>query len=55
MQMLYEGPEELVEKMKSLSLSQDCSLGGEFRFRVAPVDSRVIDQEVTSILNKLFL
>lgn len=36
MQMMYEGPEDLVEKMKSLSLSQDCSLGGEIRFRVEP-------------------
>lgn len=34
MQVMYEGPEYLVEKMKSLSLSQDCSLGGEVRFRV---------------------
>lgn len=34
MQMMYEGPEYLVEKMKSLSLS--CSLGGEIRFRVEP-------------------
>lgn len=32
---MYEGPEDLVEKMKSLSVSQDCSLGGEFRFRYA--------------------
>lgn len=36
MQMMYEGPDYLVEKMKSLSLSQDCSLGGEIRFRVEP-------------------
>lgn len=36
MQRMYEGPEYLVEKMKSLSLSQDCSLGGEIRFRVEP-------------------
>lgn len=33
MQAMYEGPEDLVEKMKSLSVSQDCSLGGECRFR----------------------
>lgn len=33
MQTVYEGPEDLVEKMKSLSLSQDCSLGGECKRR----------------------
>lgn len=36
MQTMYEGPEDLVEKMKSLSVSQDCSLGGECRFRYEP-------------------
>lgn len=36
MQNEYEGPEELVEKMKSLSLRDyDCSLGGERRLILA--------------------
>lgn len=29
MQKLYEGPDELVEKMKSLSLTNECFSGGE--------------------------
>lgn len=36
MQTVYEGPEDLVEKMKSLSVSQDCSLGGECKPRHKP-------------------
>lgn len=29
MQALYEGPDDLVEKMKSLSMIQECFLAGE--------------------------
>lgn len=36
MQTVYEGPEDLVEKMKSLSVSQDSSLGGELKLRHKP-------------------
>uniref|UniRef100_H3CE94 Receptor (TNFRSF)-interacting serine-threonine kinase 1, like n=1 Tax=Tetraodon nigroviridis TaxID=99883 RepID=H3CE94_TETNG len=38
---MYEGPEDLVKKMKSLSVSQDCSLGEMNRLRSSTIPSKV--------------